>query len=63
MSIRVIREPKYCGFEIMNDLSQPFIVPRPEVGWWRRRARALRRALLLRRMRNATAPERKDWNY
>lgn len=46
----------------MNDLSQPFIVPRPEVGWWRRRARALRRALLLRRMRNATAPERKDWN-
>lgn len=46
----------------MNESNTTFILPEPEVSWLRGRARALRRAHLLRKMRSADPSEKKRWN-
>lgn len=46
----------------MNESNTTFILPEPDVSWLRGRARALRRAYLLRKMRSAAPGEVKRWN-
>lgn len=46
----------------MNETHTTLTLPQPDVSWLRGRARALRRAYLLRRMRSAAPAEVKRWN-
>ncbi|MCL5269627.1 MAG: radical SAM protein [bacterium] len=46
----------------MNDPTQPFVLPAPDAPWWRRQARALRRAALRRRLRAARGEDLKRLN-
>jgi len=46
----------------MNDVRQPFVLPRPQVPWWRDQARALRRAYVRSRRERAAAEQLKRWN-